>query len=129
MAKLPERRGDRLPGRPPEPGQFFDRAHTYGLAHDLERMRAGLAPAPRAPRMPTRRLRSRGGPWASFRRWWASSDRRPVDIWRRARCRAGHHEFRGGGQMQLGSRFVLIERRCAWCDTQQGPSLGQLFGG
>jgi len=48
----------------------------------------------------------------------ASGDRRPVDVWHRIRCRTGHHDVRGGQQMQLGSRFVLVERRCIWCDAE-----------
>jgi len=32
-------------------------------------------------------------------------------------CRRGRHEFRGGEQIQLGSRFSYIERRCIWCDA------------
>ena len=121
MAEVPELWSDRLPGRPPPPGQLFDRAHSYGVAHDLERMRAGLGPAPRAPRVRTGAERRRRGPLAALRRWWANSETGPADVWHRIRCRTGHHDFRGGELMQLGSRFVLVERRCAWCDSE--PSL------
>jgi hypothetical protein len=121
MSELPDLRSDRLPERPAPPRQLFDRDHTYGVAHDLERMRAGLGPAPRQPRIRTRSRRLPGGPFASARRWWANGDRRPVDLWHRLRCRRGHHDFRGGHQIQLGSRFEFVERRCVWCDAR--PSL------
>jgi len=118
VAELPELRSDRLPERPPELRQLYDRTHTYGVAHDLERMRAGLGPPPRTPRIHTRSRRRRGGPVSAARRWLASGDRRPVDIWHRLRCRTGHHDVRGGQRMQLGSRYVLVERRCIWCDAE-----------
>lgn len=117
MSEFPELRSDRLPVRPEPPGQLFGRDHTYGVAHDLERMRAGLGPAPRTPRIRTRSRRRRG-PFASARQWWANGDRRPVDLWRRFRCRTGHHDFRGGHQIQLGSRFEFVERRCMWCEAR-----------
>jgi hypothetical protein len=110
MAELPERRSDLLPQRLPEPRQLYDRPHTYGVAHDLERMRAGLGPGPRTPRLPNRYGRRRG-------RGRESDVGRLAAAWHRFRCRTGHHDVRGGGQMQLGSRYVLIERRCIWCDA------------
>lgn len=121
MAESPERRSDLLADRPAAARPLFDRAHGYGVAHDLERMRAGMAPSPRPPRVRAPTSLRRGGLLASVRRRWASSDNRPADVWHRLRCRAGHHEFSGGELMQLGSRFVLIERRCTWCDAE--PSL------
>ena len=114
MAELPELRSHLLPERPPEPRQLFDRPHTYGVAHDLERMRQGLGPAPRAPRLPKRYGRRRAHARESDVGWLATA-------WHRFRCRTGHHDVRGGGQMQLGSRYVLIERRCMWCDAQPPP--------
>jgi hypothetical protein len=117
MSELPDRRSDRLPVRPDPPRQLFDRDHSYGVAQDLERMKAGLAPTPRTPRIRTRSRRIGGGPMASARRWWASGNSRPVDLWHRVRCRTGHHDFRGGHQIQLGSRFEFVERRCIWCDA------------
>ncbi|HWI04589.1 MAG TPA: hypothetical protein VNT52_12330, partial [Acidimicrobiales bacterium] len=54
MAELPELRTHALPERLPEPRQLYDRAHTYGVAHDLERMRQGFGPAARTPRTPSR---------------------------------------------------------------------------
>ena len=116
MAELPEVRSPLLPQRPPEPRQLYDRPHAYGVARELERMKAGVVPPPRTPR--TRTRRERRGPWASFRRWSASRDRGPADAWHRIRCRMGRHEMRGGHQMQLGSRFVFVERRCMWCDAR-----------
>ena len=98
----------------PAPGQLFGRPHTYGVAHDLDRMRQGFAPPPRAPRIQARPRRRRG---SRLRQWWAGSERRPADLWHRLRCRTGHHEQRGGHLMQLGNRFVFVERRCRWCDA------------
>jgi hypothetical protein len=117
MAELPELWSDRLPVRPEPPRQLFDRDHSYGVGRDLERMKAGLMPPPRAPRIRTRQRRLPGGPLASARRWLANGDRRPVDLWHRFRCRTGHHDFRGGHQIQLGSRFEFVERRCIRCDA------------
>lgn len=113
MAEFPDLRSHLLPERLPEPRQLFDRPHTYGVAHDLERMRAGKGPAPRTPRLPARygRRRRRG-------RGRETDVGRLAAAWHRFRCRTDHHVVRGGGQMQLGSRFVLIERRCIWCDAQ-----------
>lgn len=112
MAELPELRSHLLPERLPEPRQLFDRPHTYGVAHDLERMRQGLGPAPRTPRVHAR-SRRRG----VFLRRRDKDVGRLAGAWHRFRCRTGHHDMRGGGQMQLGSRYVLIERRCIWCDA------------
>ena len=100
--------------------ELFGRSHSYGAAHDLERMRAGLPPLPRAPRVRTRPRRFRG-PVALLRHVMANSQMQPADLWHRLRCRTGHHQFRGGEQVQLGSRFVYVERRCLWCDAE--PSL------
>ena len=102
----------------PELRQLYDRPHTYGVAHDLERMRAGLGPPPRKSRIRARTRRRRRGPLSAVRVWLASGDRRPVDVWHRFRCRTGHHDVRGGQRMQLGSHFVLVERRCIWCDAE-----------
>ncbi|HVL07190.1 MAG TPA: hypothetical protein VM388_14470 [Acidimicrobiales bacterium] len=112
MAELPELRTHALPERLPEPRQLYDRAHTYGVAHDLERMRQGFGPAARTPRTPSRYGRRLG-----LRRSRTSDVGWLAGVWHRLRCRTGHHDVRGGGQMQLGSRYVLIERRCIWCDA------------
>lgn len=117
MGELPDLRAERWPERPGEARQLFDHPHSYGVAHEAERLREGFVPAPRTPRMRTRTRRERLGLRASFRRRWAESNARPVDLWHRMRCRGGHHEFRGGEQIQLGSRFAYIERRCIWCDA------------
>jgi hypothetical protein len=117
MAELPDLRTERLPERPAEQRQLFDRPHAYGVAQELERIKQGFAPPPRTPRIRTRGRRERAGLRASLRRRWAESNARPVDLWHRLRCRRGRHEFRGGEQIQLGSRFVYVERRCVWCDA------------
>ncbi len=114
-------RAAHLPARPEPPRQLYDHDHTFGVAHDLERMRAGLPPSPRAPRIRTRAARRGGGPLAATRSWWANREHGPADIWHRFRCRTGHHDFRGGDQLQLGARFVYVERRCQWCDARPLP--------
>ena len=120
MADFPEVRAPLLPEHRSEPpAQLFGRPHSYGVGRDLDRVKAGWVPPPRAPRIRTRDRRR--GPLASFRRWSAGRERGPADLWHRFRCRTGHHEFRGGHQMQLGSRWVFVERRCKWCDA--APSL------
>ncbi|MDQ4068173.1 MAG: hypothetical protein M3203_01640 [Actinomycetota bacterium] len=116
MADLPDVRSPLLPQRPPPPRQLYDRPHAYGVARDLERMKEGFVPPPRTPRIQPRS--PRGGPWASFRRWAATRERGPGALWHRLRCRMGRHEMRGGHQMQLGSSFVFVERRCVWCDAR-----------
>lgn len=116
MAEHPEVPSDLLPDRLREPRQLFDRPHTYGVAHDLERFRQGLGPAPRPPR-----IQGRYGRVAGRGRERATDVGRLAGVWHRLRCRTGHHDVRGGGQMQLGSRFVLIERRCIWCDAGPPP--------
>jgi hypothetical protein len=118
VAELPELWSDKTPERPSPPRQLYDRPHAYGVARDLERIKEGFVPPPRTPRVQPRSRRARTGPPGSFRRWWAGRNSGPVDLWRRVRCRTGHHDIRGGHQMQLGSRFVLIERRCIWCDAE-----------
>jgi hypothetical protein len=123
MAELPEVRVQRLPERPPAPRQLYDRPHSYGVAQELERIKEGFVPPPRAPRIRTRTSREGGGLRTSFRRRWAESNLRPVDLWHRVRCRTGRHEFRGGQQLQLGSRFTYIERRCVWCDALPPPPM------
>ena len=117
MAELPELRSDALPQVPPAPGHMYGRPHAFGVARELERIKQGYVPPPRVPRIKTRDRRPRGGPWARLRHWWASGDKRPVDIWHRMRCRTGRHEIRGGHLMQFGSRFEYVERRCIWCDA------------
>ncbi|HWI02934.1 MAG TPA: hypothetical protein VNT52_03790 [Acidimicrobiales bacterium] len=97
MADLPELRTHALPQRLPEPRQLYDKPHTYGVAHDLERMRQGLGPALRTPRIPARYGRRLG-----LRRSRSNDVGRLAGIWHRFRCRTGHHDVRGGGQMQLG---------------------------
>lgn len=107
-------RSDLLPVPVTAPGHLFGRAHTFGAAHELDRLRQGFVPPPRTPRI---RTRTPGRPAGPLRRWWAGAGHRPVDLWHRLRCRTGHHEILGGHQMQIGNRFVYIERRCRWCDA------------
>ena len=117
MAEVPELRFHPVPQRALPPRQLYDKPHAYGVAQELERIKQGYRPPPRPPRIRTRSHRARRGPWAAFRRWSANRERGPADLWHRLRCRTGHHEMRGGHQMQLGSRVVFIERRCKWCDA------------
>ena len=124
MADVQQLRSDLLPAPVSPPGHLFGRVHSYGVALDLERMGQGFVPPPRAPRIRTRSRRRRGGPIGSVRRWWATTENGPADVWHRIRCRLGHHEIRGCHQMQLGDRFVYVERRCRWCDA---PEPAQVF--
>jgi len=115
MADLPEVRSQ---ARPEPPRQLYDRPHAYGVGRDLELMKAGFVPPARTPRIRTRASRRSSGRVSGFRSWNASREHGPTDLWHRLRCRTGHHELRGGHQMQLGSRFVYVERRCTWCGAQ-----------
>ena len=60
----------------------------------------------------------RGRTWAHLFAWWASRDGHNASAWQRHRCRRGHHDIRGGQQMQLGSRLVNVERCCVWCGAK-----------
>jgi hypothetical protein len=117
VAELPDLRSDRLPARPPPPAPLFDQPPAFGVARDLELMKQGaLAPRVRRPQRRSRFAgRHDGGTGGGGRRSRDSS--RLADVWHRLRCRTGHHDFRGGHQLQLGSRFVYVERRCQWCDA------------
>lgn len=119
MAELPERRTDQLPTRPLAPAPLFGHAPAFGVAHDLDLMKQGALP-PRTPRPQSRRHQAAVAAYGQprgrrMRTWWASRDRGPGDLWHRVLCRFGRHEMRGGHQLQLGSRFVFVERRCQWC--------------
>jgi hypothetical protein len=125
MAELPQLRSDRRPAFPPPPAPLFGQPPSFGVAHDLELLKHGALP-PRPPRPGRSRRRGREGarrqwPLSGVRRWWASRDRRPSDLVHRVLCRVGRHDMRGGHQMQLGSTFVHVERRCQWCGAR--PSL------
>jgi hypothetical protein len=120
MADMPDRpRTDPLPmpGAAPEPR--YGRTHNFGVARDLELFKQGaLPPRPTnaSRRASARALRDRRpGPRTGVRGWVASREVGPSDLWHRAQCRLGRHEMRGGHQMQLGSRYVHVERRCQWC--------------
>jgi hypothetical protein len=114
-----------LPERWTQPAQPY----RFGVAAD-----GGATAAPRRTPAPVRapsshpldhrvwqcRARARETPvqgrtWAHVRTWWASRDRGLGQVWHRVRCRYGRHDVRGGQQVQLGSRFVNVERRCVWC--------------
>lgn len=125
MAELPELRTDTRPASaaPDGPQPLFGRPPAFGVARDLELMKEGLL-APRTRRPPRRSglfVRGADASGTGVRGWWARTNNRPVDIWHRIRCRTGRHEIRGGEQVQLGSRFVYLERRCAWCDAPAPP--------
>ena len=117
MAELPELRSDALAPPAAAPRQMFGHPHAFGVARDLERIKQGYVPPPRTPRIRTRSRRPPGGPWVRLRNRWSSSSWTPIDLWHRLRCRTGRHDFRGGHQMQFGSRFEFVERRCIWCDA------------
>lgn len=121
----------------PDATPLFGHSHSFGVANDLERLRQGRLPPPKPPRIvgkqrgdhpldhrfwqcwgEGRRRGIEGRAWRHLRDRWANSEHRPVDIWHRCRCRFGRHEIRGGEQIQLGSRFEHIERRCRWCGTR-----------
>jgi hypothetical protein len=117
MAEPPELWKDLTPERKP----LFGRDPSFGVARELERVRqGGAAPVKRRPVGPHVGP-ERHGAWATLRRRWAVSRHHPSDIWHRLMCRRGRHDIRGGHQIQLGSSFVNIERRCLWCDIKAGP--------
>lgn len=101
--------------RTPVPRTLFDRAPTFGLAREAERLSAeGAAPVDleREPRPPRRER----GPFVTYMQMpWSYGDHGAGDRWRRARCRWGRHRMCGGDTMQVGGETVFIERRCRWC--------------
>ena len=123
----------------PDPRAATPPSRRFGVAAELDRIQKALPPArpesrsadgsrthPLDHRIWQCRSRARRGPikgraWAHVRFWWAATDARPGDLWRRMRCRRGRHEIRGGQQMQLGSRFVNVERCCVWCGVKPPP--------
>jgi hypothetical protein len=117
VAELPELRSERVPARPDPPAPLFGQPPAFGVARDLELMKRGEL-APRVPRPPRRsRLPMPGAePRGRFRGRWATRQTGPADLWHRILCRYGRHDMRGGHQLQLGSEFVYVERRCQWCD-------------
>ena len=120
MAELPRLRSDPAPARPARPvppPPLFDRTPAFGVNRELELLKQG-ALAPRTPR-PLRSGRVLGRApreRTGFRSRWDDGDHGPASFWHRLRCKTGHHEIRGGHQLQLGSEFVYVERRCRWCD-------------
>ena len=120
----------------PDPRAATPPPRRFGVAAELDRVQKAPArktPEPRSAgssrnhpldhRIWQCRSRARRGPihgraWAHLRFWWAARDARPGDMWRRMRCRRGRHEIRGGQQMQLGARFVNVERCCVWCGAK-----------
>ncbi len=104
----------------PDPRAATPPPHRFGVAAELDRIQKGAPPRKRPPPAPMRR-RGRG----RLGTWWASREGRPSDVWHRVRCRSGHHDVRGGQQMQLGARFVYVERACVWCGAKPlGPGPG-----
>jgi len=105
-----------------------DRTPRFGVAHELDVAQRDAAngtaawggvwpngpgnPVYRAPAGPTGE-----GTWAHVRTWWACREVHPVDLWHRMRCRSGRHRIEGGQRIQLGGRFVNIERCCVWCGS------------
>jgi hypothetical protein len=113
VAELPELRFERSPAPPPPPAPLFGRPANFGVARDLELMKQGALPPrtprpPRETRLPLRRITPRS------RR--SRRETGAADLWHRVLCRYGRHDIRGGHQLQLGSEFVYVERRCRWCD-------------
>ena len=98
---------------------LFDRAPTFGVAREAERMRQGIPPTPRTPD-PRKRRRERGPFVTHLRLPWSYSERNSGDIWHRIQCRWGRHQMSGGHTMQLGSTLVFVERRCRWCGSPPG---------
>ena len=112
------------------------RVHRFGVARELERLQQDPTKWQQRPVEPlpnhfhpldhrpwqcwaeARRTDVHGRIWTHLRTSWASSDKRPSDVWHRIKCRCGRHDIRGGEQIQLGSRFVNVERRCLWCDAE-----------
>ena len=102
----------------PERRYRFDRAPTFGLARDAERMQHEV-PAARVPARGRKRGRDRG-PFVTYLRLpWSYGDRNRGEFWHRLQCRRRRHEMAGGHTIQLGSTVVFIERRCRWCGV--GP--------
>lgn len=105
--------------RTPEQRYLFDRAPSFGLARDAERMRDGVPPV--IARTNPRKPRRQRGPFLTYLRLpWAYGDRGGSDVWHKVQCRRGRHDMAGGHTMQLGSAVVFIERRCRWCEAEPG---------
>ncbi len=98
-------RGVRARSQRPGPPPASPRSHP--LDHRFWQCRARARTAP-----------IRGRTWAHLTAGWASRDRHTASLWRRIKCRRGRHEVRGGQQMQLGSRYVNVERCCVWCGAK-----------
>lgn len=113
MAELPELRSDRRPAPPPPPAPLYGRPASFGVARDLELMKQGALP-PRVPRPPRQTRLPLGRIEGRPRR--GSRETGAAELWHRLLCRLGRHDMRGGHQLQLGSEFVFVERRCRWCD-------------
>ncbi len=123
----------------PDPGAATPPSYRFGVAAELDRVQK--IQQPRRPDPPAAgvgrnhpldhriwqcRARARQGPIrgravSHLRFWWAARESGRGTMWRRLRCRRGNHEIRGGQQMQLGSRFVHVERCCVWCGANPPP--------
>ncbi|MFN2606552.1 MAG: hypothetical protein ABR511_01460 [Acidimicrobiales bacterium] len=109
------------PSRPAGVRPIGGRVPRFGVADELDRAQRGVAP-PAPSRSASARPTSRGdGGGHGLRTWWASRDTRPTDVWHRLRCRSGHHDVQGGQRVQLGGRYVNLERCCVWCGAKPPP--------
>ena len=111
----------------PEPRYLFDRAPTFGLARDVERLPQEVPPAP-IPSSPRKPRRERGPFLTYLALPWSYGDGDTGEFWHRVRCRLGRHAMSGGHAMQLGGTLVYIERRCRWCGAEV-PSFRGTPGG
>lgn len=113
MAELPEIWTEKTPARP----GLFDRAPTFGVAHEAERL-AAQPPPEAADENEPRKPRRQHGPFLTHLLLpWSYGDRSPGDRWHRLQCWRGRHALVGGHAMQLDSAIVFVERRCRWCGS------------
>lgn len=126
MAEHPDVRTGEWP-EPPAPATpsllrprpIGGRAPRFGVAHELDVLRGAPATKGRPPTAPERAAtHPTAGAWDGMRTWWACRESRPVDVWHRLLCRLGRHDVRGGQQIQVGGRFVHVERCCVWCRSK-----------
>jgi hypothetical protein len=102
-----------------------DRAPTFGLAREAERLPVPAPPAPAEDVDPLPAPSESGderGPFLTHLLLpWSYGDHDTLaDKWRRLRCRRGRHEMIGGQTMQVGGSVTFLERRCRWCEAASG---------